>query len=185
MFLPSFVWWMPGCGFKGAHHLHFSSSNRTNINTCIYSKIIGWRSRPAVYSQFQKQTNTLSIVLLPGGWIQEIERMWLDHLTHSLFLTWTRKSHHLQIIYYNIYTSYNAWSTHPLLPTAPSLLTWRTSFLARVGEYPSTLVPGLLTTAPPFACSHTLQIELQYLHRRHQQHQSSLSGTSIDTCYVQ
>jgi hypothetical protein len=66
------------------------------------------------------------------------------------------KSHHLQIIYYNIYTSYNARSTRPLLPTALCLLTWRTSSLACGGEYPSTLVPGLLTFAPPFASPPTL-----------------------------
>ncbi len=47
-------------------------------------------------------------------------------------------------------------------------------------EYPSTLVPSWLTTAhpllllPPF---HTLQIKLQYLHRRHQQYQPSSSDT--------
>jgi hypothetical protein len=52
-------------------------------------------------------------------------------------------------------------------------------------EYPSTLVPGLLRTAhpllllPPF---HTPQIKLQYLHRRHQQYQSSSSDTLISSC---
>ncbi len=47
-------------------------------------------------------------------------------------------------------------SNHPLPRLAPSLLTWRTSFFARGGEYPSTFVPGLPTTAPPFASSPTL-----------------------------
>ncbi len=44
-------------------------------------------------------------------------------------------------------------------PAPSSLLpvfTWRTSSLVRSGECPSTLVPGLLTTAPPLASSPTL-----------------------------
>jgi hypothetical protein len=45
---------------------------------------------------------------------------------------------------------------NPLPLIAPSLLTWRTSLLAHGGEYQSTLVSGLLTTAPPFASSPTL-----------------------------
>jgi hypothetical protein len=49
----------------------------------------------------------------------------------------------------------NACPTRPLLPTAPCLLTWRTSPLARSGKFPSTLVPGLLTTAPPLASPFT------------------------------
>jgi hypothetical protein len=43
-------------------------------------------------------------------------------------------------------------------------------------EYPSTHVPGLLSTVYPLLLHptrHTLQIKLQYLHRRHQQHQPS------------
>jgi hypothetical protein len=69
--------------------------------------------------------------------------------------------------------------TPPLDPFVPSLLTRRTSFFSRGGEYLSTLVPGLLTTAPPFASSPTFshpQIKLQYLHRQHQQHQPSSSS---------
>jgi hypothetical protein len=45
---------------------------------------------------------------------------------------------------------------NPFLSTNPCLLTWITSFFSRGGEYPSTLVPDLLTTAPPFASSPTL-----------------------------
>ncbi len=37
-----------------------------------------------------------------------------------------------------------------------SLLSWRTSFFAHGGEYPSTLAPGLPTTSPPFGSSSTL-----------------------------
>jgi hypothetical protein len=66
------------------------------------------------------------------------------------------ESHYLQIIYYNIYTSFNAHSTQLLLPTILYLLTWRTNVFARSGEYPSTLAPGLPTTAPPFASSPAL-----------------------------
>ncbi len=44
----------------------------------------------------------------------------------------------------------------PLLPTNLCLLTWRPRFFARGGEYSSVLVPGLPTTAPPFANSPSL-----------------------------
>jgi hypothetical protein len=43
-----------------------------------------------------------------------------------------------------------------LLSTILCLLTWRTNFFACGGKYPSTLVPGLPTTAPPFGSSPTL-----------------------------
>jgi hypothetical protein len=58
----------------------------------------------------QTSPSKLSVVIvsLPRGRIQEIKRMLLVHITHGLFLTWTQKSHYLQIIYYNIYTSFNA-----------------------------------------------------------------------------
>jgi hypothetical protein len=46
--------------------------------------------------------------------------------------------------------------SNPLLPATPCLLSLRTSFFARGGVYPSTLVPGLPTTIPPFASSPTL-----------------------------
>jgi hypothetical protein len=49
----------------------------------------------------------------------------------------------------------NAHPSRPLLPATPCLLTWRTSPLARGGEFLSTLVPGLLTTAPPLASPFT------------------------------
>jgi hypothetical protein len=88
------------------------------------------------------------------------------------------KSYYLQIIYYSIHTSDNTHKFNPLLPiTLLSYLLGEPDFL---DEYPSTLVPGLPTTAhpllvhPPF---HTSQIKLQYIHRRHQQHQPSSSDT--------
>jgi hypothetical protein len=49
----------------------------------------------------------------------------------------------------------NARPTHPLFLATLSLLTRRTSLLARGGEFPSTLVPGLLITAPPLASPFT------------------------------
>ncbi len=64
-------------------------------------------------------------------------------------LTWTRKSHHLKIVI-TIFSHHKIpCQPAPLLPAAPSLFTWRTSPLAPGGEFPSTLDPGLLTTAPP------------------------------------
>ncbi len=63
--------------------------------------------------------------------------------------------------------SFNISSNLPLAShSIPCLLTWRTSFFARGDECPSTLVPGLPTTAPPFALPpspfHTPQFKLQY-----------------------
>jgi hypothetical protein len=67
----------------------------------------------------------------------------------------------------------------------PALLTWRASFFAPSDEYSSTLVSGLLTTAPllgfyPSHPFHTPQLKLHYLHRWHQQSRSSRSGTNIN-----
>ncbi len=58
----------------------------------------------------------------------------------------------------------NACPTRPLLPATPCLLTWRTSPLSHGGEFPSTIVPGLLTTTSPLASPFTLS---------HQTHRSS------------
>jgi hypothetical protein len=55
-----------------------------------------------------------------------------------------------------------------------------TNFFTCDGEYPSTLVSGLPTTAPPFASPPTLSHptgRLHYLHSRYQQLQFSSSGT--------
>jgi hypothetical protein len=56
------------------------------------------------------------------------------------------------------------------------LLTWRSCFFCSWWEYPSTLVPGLLSTALPLLL-HPPQgnptDQVTYLHRRHQQHQPS------------
>jgi hypothetical protein len=126
-------------------------------------------------------------VSLPRGRIQEIKRMMLVNLTHGLFLTWTQKSHYiLQIIHYNIYMAYNTQSD-PLHPMA--------SLLYLLGEPASLLV--VTNTHPPLSlvCQqlpHPLlcpsycllpltlshpAVQIIYLHRRHQQPRSSLSGT--------
>ncbi len=71
--------------------------------------------------------------------------------------------------YITIFTHYlMPHPTQPLAHRTPCLLTWRTSFFACGGEYPFTLVPGLLTTAPPFASLPTLshptdQVTVQYV----------------------
>jgi hypothetical protein len=102
------------------------------------------------------------------------------HLWHDLFLTWTQNL----IIYRSCITIFTRQTIfNPTLPLAPlyPLFTYRENqLLSSWYEYPSTLVPGLLTAAPPFASSPTLshpRIKLQYLHRQHQQHQLSSLGT--------
>jgi hypothetical protein len=78
--------------------------------------------------------------------------------SHAWFIfNLNTESHHLQIIHCNIYTLiYCLFQPNPLLPAILCLLIWRTSSFARGGEYPTTLVPGLLTNAQPFASSPTL-----------------------------
>ncbi len=105
------------------------------------------------------------------------------HITHGLFLTWTRKSHHIQIIYYNIYTSHNA-SSNPTPCSSLScvyLLGEPTALLGVADTLPllslvCQQLPHPLQVLPPF---HTPQLKLQYLHRQHKQQQSSSSGTVI------
>ncbi len=110
------------------------------------------------------------------------------YLMDGLFLTWTRKSLSLQIIYYNIYTSFTA----PFNPTPcfqPShvyLLGEPTSLLVVANIHPllplvCQQLPHPLLVLPPF---HTPQIQLQYLHRRHQQLLPSSSGTVLYILYI-
>jgi hypothetical protein len=123
---------------------------------------------------------------LPRKWIQEIKRMLLVHLTHGLFLTWAQKSHHLQIIYYNIYMLFNAsFNPTPCLPLPRVYLLGEPTSLPVVANThpPLSLVcqqlPHPLLALPPF---HTPQFRLHYLHRQHQQLQSSSSGTCTVQC---
>ncbi len=79
------------------------------------------------------------------------------YLTHGLFLTWTQRFYY--ITNYKLqYLHDNRCLIQPnlLLPTNPSLLTWKTDFFVRGDEYQSPFVYGLQTTAPPFASLATL-----------------------------
>jgi hypothetical protein len=92
--------------------------------------------------------------------------------------------YYLQVIYYNIYMLGSSWSNPPTTPSY-SLFTYLENWLhCSWCKYASPLAPGLLTTAHPLLVLpsfHTPQIKLQYLHRRHQQHRLSSSGTSWST----
>ncbi len=78
------------------------------------------------------------------------------HLSHGLFLTWT----HNLIIYRSCITVFTHQTmlnlTQPRAPCYPLFTYLENQLLCLWCEYPSTLVPGLLTTAPPFASSPTL-----------------------------
>ncbi len=74
----------------------------------------------------------------------------------------------------------------PCLIKGPILLTWRASFFAHGDKFPSTLVSGLPTNAPPLGFYHfhpffTPQFSLHifiYICRQHQQSRLSSSKTS-------
>jgi hypothetical protein len=105
--------------------------------------------------------------------------------SHAWFIfTSTQKSHYIYRSFIAVFTSYTTFPpnlTPCILMSSPALLTWRTSFFARGDEYQSTLVSGLPTIAPPLALPlspfHTPQFKLHYIHTRHQQTQSSSTGT--------
>jgi hypothetical protein len=102
--------------------------------------------------------------------------------SHTWFIFYLNtKYHYIYRSYIAIFTKYTIYNTSS--PSDPALLTWRTSFFADGDEYPSTLVSGLPTTAPPLALPlspfHTPQFKLHYLHRRHQQSRLTLSGTDM------
>jgi hypothetical protein len=63
--------------------------------------------------------------------------------------------YYLQIIYYSIYMLSKTPFNRPFYPLfTPLLHTWRTSFSARgANRHPFLSLPGLLTTALPFASS--------------------------------
>jgi hypothetical protein len=73
------------------------------------------------------------------------------YLTHGLFLTCTQK---ITCIYKSYIAIYIQMYNSPLGKITPcankiTLLTMRASFFARGDKFPSTLVSGLPTTAPP------------------------------------
>ncbi len=120
-------------------------------------------------------------VLLPRGRIQEIKRMYLAYLAHGLFLTWTQRLYFITD-YILQYLRDNDAPNNPtpcFPPTRVYLLGEPASFLLDANIHPLfSLVcwqlPHPLLVLPPF---HNPQINWQYLHRRHQQHQPSSSGT--------
>jgi hypothetical protein len=114
----------------------------------------------------------------------------LVNLAHGLFLTCSQKSHYIYRSFIAIFTRHTTFPpnlTYFISIGNPALLTWRTSFFAHGDKYPSNLVSGLPTTAPPIALPlspfHTPQFKIHYLHRRHQQAQSSSSGDNMVTIY--
>ncbi len=104
---------------------------------------------------------------LPRRWVQEIKCMHPVLLTHGLFFNlhvntkqcYSQITHNNTYIYTDIHIQWFFWAPHSLLPvlalTCPllcdwtPLFTWRTSFFSSWCEYPSILVPGLLSTVLP------------------------------------
>ncbi len=102
--------------------------------------------------------------------------------THGFFLTHTQRSClNLNIIYIlNVLAMYNNL-LNPLQSNKDSYLLGGLA-LTRCDEFPSTPVPCLVTTVPPFSFHpfhlfSTPQPTLHYLQRRHQQSRSSSSRT--------
>ncbi len=132
---------------------------------------------------------------LPRWWVLEIKRMYPALRTHGLFLTWTHtRQCYLQITHTTyMYMHRCMYTTEmifcqptPLLPVLALscpfhmiqplfLLTWRSCFFCSWCEYPSTLVPGLLSMFSPCCFTHPRHPihQVTYLHRWHQQHQPS------------
>jgi hypothetical protein len=115
---------------------------------------------------------------------QGIKRMTPMYFMHGLFLTCTQKSHlYLHDRHFGIYTMYKQSFIKPPCINKESPLSYlEGQLLARGDEFPSTLVPSLVTTAPPlgfypFHSFPTLQFPSHCLHRRHQQSWSSWTGT--------
>jgi hypothetical protein len=91
--------------------------------------------------------------LLPQVWVQEIKRMLVMYFTHGLFLTCTQKSHYIYSHALRYLQNVQQFSTAPTPcinnKATPLYLLERASFFACGDKYPSTLVSGLPTTAPP------------------------------------
>jgi hypothetical protein len=107
------------------------------------------------------------------------------YLTHGIFLTCTYNSHfYVQVTYLNIYqcTINFQRKKNPCFNKVNHISYLESQLFARCDESPSTLVSGLVTTAPPlgFYPFHpflTPQFTLHYLHRRYQQSRPSSFGT--------
>jgi hypothetical protein len=123
-------------------------------------------------------------VLLPREWIQEIIHKMTVYSTHGLFLSSTQ----ILFVFYTV--------NRCLIFTQNTCDLFRTpcknnkephtylegQLLARGDEFPSTLDPSLVTTAPPFSlhpfCPFPTSQPTQHcLQRQNQRSRSSLSGT--------
>ncbi len=82
----------------------------------------------------------------------KIKRMMMVHSMHGLFLTCTQESHlylhNVQLI--DVHTMYRQLLIKPLTRKIKTPTYLKCQFLAHGGEFPSTLVPCLVATAPPF-----------------------------------
>jgi hypothetical protein len=106
---------------------------------------------------------------------------------------------HTKISY--VFTRHGSWYLHNVTSNLssksrasmknPRFTYLEGQFLVCGNVFPCTLVPSLVTTAPPLGFYHfhpflTIQFTLHYLHRRHQQSRSSSSGTvRISSMYFQ
>jgi hypothetical protein len=93
------------------------------------------------------------IVSLPWEWIQEIKCMMTVYSTNCLFISCTQKSHlylHSTQIF-NIHIVYKQFYCTPCKNNKKTPTYLEGQLLARSDEFPSTLVPYLVTTAPPLA----------------------------------
>ncbi len=106
---------------------------------------------------------------------------------HGLFFTWTQNLV-IHRSYITVFTHQMRFvPTQPIVPCYPLFTYFENQLSCSLCECPSTLVPGLLSTAQPLLLLppyHTPQIKLQYLHRWHQQHQPSSSDTICNFVWV-
>ncbi len=109
-------------------------------------------------------------VSLSREWIQGNKRMTMMYFMHGSFLTCTQKSHlYLHNMHSGIYTMYKQTSIKaPCIKKNPRFTYFEGQLLARGDEFPSTLVPSLVTTFPPLGFNpfhpfFILQFTLQYL----------------------
>jgi hypothetical protein len=119
------------------------------------------------------------------------------HLMHSLFLTWTQKSHYIHSSYITIFTQHIV--SHPTKPLTfhniPCFTYLENQLLFSWWRIPIHPCPWSANNCPtlcfsPLTLSHPPQFKLHYLHRWHQQPRSSSSGiihTKIyfcSCCYI-